>query len=739
MNPLKFSPVKFSQDRIHLKSSFLRYDHYLVTVGVHNIQGHRTSPTYLNNGHFANACFELKQDDSWAYLRQVSDLKPIWKGVPVKLRKSDGYVDITDWLTGFSRRILVEAYMEYDESIELKGVLSTEYNRATNLKSGIQLSGYIKDSSFEQLAQHSIEFSLNLLPLGREIMIPRIGDQRIGYFYQEILNREESSMFNDPYIIINRRNLGKAPWIYVIESSVPKRFWDPIRQGVEHWNQYFDHLGLGRPILVLDPDHKDYPEGADIFDAAYNYVVNHSTLGLNANYTGISQTYVDFRSGEILFGNIYLNFERMETIGLRYFYLYQNKRFERSIIQRAINNCIVWVVGHELGHQLGLRHNFVGNEMDDGYGSIMDYIEFFDHYEKFSQQDYTRLRTYDLHAIKYGYLPIESEKPGQKPTELEDLGDEGVPFKTDDHFFNGIIPNVGRLEDERDILSFIGKAIDNYRSFREVLIEKITGNTINPYQFANGFLFIYINRYRTLLSMLCRYIGGRYIDFKFYRAVSLTDHIRSLTLLLKLKRDLKYSQSEYQYLIYDFSPDLEHHSPVIKVELDEYNYYGFNSTDLFLVFQNLTKLYMERLMDRESIIRLNGGSKQHSHLLFYELTFCVEKENDLFGITGINGIFPEIGLLMLKDDRWREVLSSSDIFDQYCQYQWISQLVALKQSNEHYFIQMVIEKIFSTVERYRKAIEKALRGESDSLLLSHYTVIWEKIANSKKINYTWQH
>src|SRR2546430_14748747 len=81
---------------------------------------------------------------------------------------------------------------------------------------------------------------------------------------------------------------------------------------------------------------------------------------------------------------------------------------------------ISWVVAHEVGHQLGLRHDFMGNLQSNGFGSVMDYIDLFADFMNLRALNIENTqREYDLKAIDYGYRPLECEITGIKHPQLE--------------------------------------------------------------------------------------------------------------------------------------------------------------------------------------------------------------------------------------------------------------------------------------------------------------------------------
>ena len=75
-------------------------------------------------------------------------------------------------------------------------------------------------------------FVVNLVPLPEPPMIGRVGDPRIGYFYNNYRVETQSMLTGNPLVLINRKNLEKSPWVYIIADSIPPQYHPSIKRGI---------------------------------------------------------------------------------------------------------------------------------------------------------------------------------------------------------------------------------------------------------------------------------------------------------------------------------------------------------------------------------------------------------------------------------------------------------------------------------------------------------------------------
>ena len=176
----------------------------------------------------------------------------------------------------------------------------THFRQIEPITDGFQIKGSIKNGKKEDgfpVSHYSIDYVINLTLQPSKMMIGRVGDARIGYFYNNIKIETETHITGNPLIIINRKNLDTSSssatspssssspstststtvsssspeWTYVIDATIPQKYHPLIASGILSWNQYFDSLGLGQPLKVLTPD--QIKGQINVFDPQYCYVI----------------------------------------------------------------------------------------------------------------------------------------------------------------------------------------------------------------------------------------------------------------------------------------------------------------------------------------------------------------------------------------------------------------------------------------------------------------------------------
>jgi uncharacterized protein DUF4953/uncharacterized protein DUF5117 len=314
----------------------------------------------------------------------------------------------------------------------------------------------------------------SLLELPAIPMRPRYADERVGYFVSAIKDFSRDTAESFFVRFANRRRLEKRnpaaalsepvqPIVYYIDHTVPAE-WKPwVRAGILEWNRAFEGAGFRNAIRVLDaPD--DTLWSAE--DARYSTVRWTAT---NRSVYAVGPTNVDPRTGEILNADVLVSASWIQTwrgesgeyvapqVAVRSAFaedsaasgpnresrlcsLGDGIRRQGTVAQALlgtrdggaaakeyIGQALKALIMHEVGHTLGLRHNFRGSagvtraQLADrsytqahGVGvSVMDYSPPSLSLDPRNQGDFyaPTIGSYDRWAIRYGYTPLGSPEP----------------------------------------------------------------------------------------------------------------------------------------------------------------------------------------------------------------------------------------------------------------------------------------------------------------------------------------
>jgi hypothetical protein len=478
----------------------------------------------------------------------------------------------------------------------------------------------------------TVNYNLWVLPENNGYR-PRLHDSRVGYFtvdFQDFSTDKEDQMVR--YIL--RWNIEKAdpntamsppkqPIVFWLDNAIPVEYRDAVKKGILTWNKAFEKLGIKDAIVVNQmPDDADW----DHADMRYNVIrwvaspgsgyavalfrvnpltgqILNASITVDANMTRFTKIEFDQMVNPLAAlqalekdnpaGHDYRLCQYAQQalpqawLGMVSMnFLAPGRNATKVSEKKYMDDFIISVVSHEMGHIMGLRHNFISsiansmNDLANGgrmrevgvTASVMDYTPFNQMALHSPNTEYwsTTIGPYDMWAIEYGYTPIMASSPEGEKTQLKALArrgtERGLGYQSDEVADN-FDPLISRFDLASEPLQYWELRMKDTRELLKVLPDRIPERGESYYQFTRYFNML-ISQYVMSGMVTSRYIGALHLRGN-YRGdpnekpplvpANAADQRRALKLLrdyIFAKESFNFPKSVYLKLAPDPNPDL---------------------------------------------------------------------------------------------------------------------------------------------------------------------------------------
>ncbi|HEX5070684.1 MAG TPA: zinc-dependent metalloprotease [Vicinamibacterales bacterium] len=380
----------------------------------------------------------------------------------------------------------------------------------------------------------------SMVKLPEKPMMPRLFDERVGYFTQGLTDYGTGEQQQMQKRFITRYRLEKKdpnaaisdpvkPITYYIDPETPKKWVPCIKEAIESWQPAFELAGFRKGIVAKEASESGDPNWS-------REDVRYSTIDYLPSTTenAVGPHVHDPRSGEILEADVQY-YHNVMNLAKNWYFVQAGPNDPRAqqlpLPDDLMCNLVKYVVAHEVGHTLGFQHNMKASSTytieqirdpkwvkENGHTpTLMDYSRF--NYvaqpeDKIDPIDLIpKIGPYDKWATHWGYAPI----PGARTPEEEKPTLDKWARDQDEKPYLRFSTEGGAATDPGDETEAVGDidatkatalGIKNLARVSEMLMKATNYKTGAPYDELEEVYGRMVGQWTTEMNHVVKVIGG---------------------------------------------------------------------------------------------------------------------------------------------------------------------------------------------------------------------------------------